>query len=94
MNPIEQLFELVASVWLNQPPDSFADLARKLAPEALNNTLAETKAQLATSLSAADIAGKFGVSPHHLAKVLRQLTRAGIVESSRGVGGGNSASRA
>ena len=39
-------------------------------------------------ISAADIAGKFGVSPHHLAKVLRQLTRAGIVESARGVGGG------
>jgi Rrf2 family protein len=28
------------------------------------------------------------VSPHHLAKVLAELARAGIVESVRGVGGG------
>jgi Rrf2 family protein len=39
-------------------------------------------------ISAADIAAKFGVSPHHLGKVLRQLGRAGMVESARGVGGG------
>ena len=34
------------------------------------------------------IAEKYGVSPHHLAKVLAELARAGIVESVRGVGGG------
>lgn len=39
-------------------------------------------------VSAADIANKYGVSIHHLAKVLRELGRAGLVESSRGVGGG------
>jgi Rrf2 family protein len=39
-------------------------------------------------ISAAEIAGKFDVSPHHLAKVLSELARAGIVESVRGVGGG------
>ena len=39
-------------------------------------------------LSAADIASKYGVSIHHLAKVLRELGRAGLVESTRGVGGG------
>jgi Rrf2 family protein len=39
-------------------------------------------------ISAADIATKYGVSPHHLAKVLRELVRAGIIESTRGVGGG------
>jgi Rrf2 family protein len=39
-------------------------------------------------ISAAEIAGKYGVSPHHLAKVLSELARAGIVESVRGVGGG------
>jgi Rrf2 family protein len=38
--------------------------------------------------SAADIAAKYGVSPHHLAKVLRELVRADIIESTRGVGGG------
>lgn len=39
-------------------------------------------------ISAAEIADKYGVSPHHLAKVLAGLARAGIVESVRGVGGG------
>ena len=39
-------------------------------------------------IPAAEIAAKFDVSPHHLAKVLAELARAGIVESARGVGGG------
>jgi Rrf2 family nitric oxide-sensitive transcriptional repressor len=39
-------------------------------------------------VAAAEIADKYGVSPHHLAKVLAELARAGIVESIRGVGGG------
>ena len=39
-------------------------------------------------ISAAEIAGKYGVSSHHLAKVLSELARAGVVESVRGVGGG------
>ena len=41
-------------------------------------------------VSAADIAAKYGVSTHHLAKVLRELVRADIIESTRGVGGGYS----
>jgi len=39
-------------------------------------------------ISAAEIAEKYGVSSHHLAKVLSELARAGVVESVRGVGGG------
>jgi Rrf2 family protein len=39
-------------------------------------------------IPAAEIADKYDVSPHHLAKVLAELARAGIVESVRGVGGG------
>ena len=39
-------------------------------------------------LSAGAIARKYGISPHHLAKVLHTLARAGVVESVRGVGGG------
>ncbi len=39
-------------------------------------------------ISAAEIADKYGVSSHHLAKVLAELARAGVVESVRGVGGG------
>lgn len=39
-------------------------------------------------ITAAEIAKKYGESSHHLAKVLRELGRAGWVESTRGVGGG------
>lgn len=39
-------------------------------------------------LSATDIADKYSVSANHLAKVLRDLGRAGLVESVRGAGGG------
>jgi Rrf2 family protein len=39
-------------------------------------------------VSASDIAEKYGVSIHHLAKVLRELGRAGIFEATRGAGGG------
>ena len=48
----------------------------------------EAASDPARQISAADIASKFGVSPHHLGKVLRQLGRAGILDATRGVGGG------
>jgi Rrf2 family protein len=39
-------------------------------------------------LSVAEIADRYGVSPHHLAKVMNVLGRANLVRSVRGVGGG------
>jgi Rrf2 family protein len=39
-------------------------------------------------LSGAEIAEKYRISAHHLAKVLRDLGRAGFVDGARGVGGG------
>ncbi|MDP2619627.1 MAG: Rrf2 family transcriptional regulator [Hyphomicrobiales bacterium] len=39
-------------------------------------------------LSAAEIGETYGVSVHHLAKVLNTLVRAGLVRSVRGAGGG------
>ncbi|MFQ5549142.1 MAG: Rrf2 family transcriptional regulator [Woeseia sp.] len=38
--------------------------------------------------STADIAESYGISMHHLAKVMRTLVRSGLIESVRGVGGG------
>lgn len=40
-------------------------------------------------MSTAEIATAYGISAHHLAKVMRQLVRAGLVQSVRGAGGGN-----
>jgi Rrf2 family nitric oxide-sensitive transcriptional repressor len=39
-------------------------------------------------LSASDIAKRYAISTNHLAKVMRELGRAGLVEAERGVGGG------
>lgn len=39
-------------------------------------------------LSTADIADKYGISSHHLAKVMRNLVHQGVVQAMRGVGGG------
>jgi Rrf2 family protein len=39
-------------------------------------------------LSVAEIGKKYGVSSHHLAKVLNAMGRAGLVHSVRGAGGG------
>ncbi len=54
---------------------------------ALHSVL-EFAGQPARHISAAEIAEKYGVSAHHLAKVLAELARNGVVESVRGAGGG------
>lgn len=52
--------------------------------------LLELAANPDSQISAAEIGAKYRVSSHHLAKVLLTLGRAGLVQSSRGVGGGYS----
>ncbi len=39
-------------------------------------------------LSTGEIAAKYGISTHHLAKVMRDLVHNGLVQAVRGVGGG------
>lgn len=50
--------------------------------------LAELAADPRRSISAAEIAGKYGVSLNHLAKVLTALSHHGLIEAVRGAGGG------
>jgi len=52
----DQTAELIAFLWLNQPPAEFARLTAQLAETNLPSVLAATRDQLATSLSPADIA--------------------------------------
>ena len=58
--------------------------ATRLALYAVLDLAAEPERQM----SAGEIAAKYGVSTNHLAKVLRELGRAKLVEAARGVGGG------
>ena len=51
-------------------------------------SLLEFAADPERQISAAEIAEKYAVSSHHLAKVLAELSRVGMVQSVRGVGGG------
>jgi len=48
----------------------------------------ELAADPTRQMSTADIADRYDISIHHLAKVMRQLVRAGLIQSVRGVGGG------
>jgi Rrf2 family protein len=59
-------------------------VATRLALYALLQLAADPQKQFA----AAEIAERYGISVHHLAKVLRTLGRAGLVEALRGAGGG------
>lgn len=52
----EQTGELIAYLWLNQPPEKFTQLAVQLAETNLANVLAATREQLATTLSPVEIA--------------------------------------
>lgn len=51
-------------------------------------SLLEFAADPDRQIPAAEIAQKYEVSSHHLAKVLAELSRVGMVQSVRGVGGG------
>ncbi|MFV0491265.1 MAG: RrF2 family transcriptional regulator [Pseudorhodobacter sp.] len=41
-----------------------------------------------SAFSTADLAEEFGLSRHHLMKIMQRLSRAGVVETRRGGGGG------
>jgi len=45
-------------------------------------------ASVSRRATVADVAGLFGISSHHVAKVVNQLSRLGWIRSIRGIGGG------
>ena len=51
-----QAAELIAYLWLNQPPEAFGQLTNRLAATNLNSMLATARDALATSLSPGDLA--------------------------------------
>lgn len=52
----EQAAELMAYLWLNQPPEAFRELTNRLAPDKLPKILATAREELATSMSPQEIA--------------------------------------
>ncbi len=52
----DEAAELIAFLWLNQPPPVVAEMVGRLASANLTNTLEETRERLATSFSPADMA--------------------------------------
>jgi len=69
----EQAAELIAYLWLNQPPEIFNRLANRLAETNLAGVLAETRDQLATTLSPVEIA-RLGYDPFGLTRLPESLT--------------------
>jgi len=51
-----QMAELLACLWLNQPPEAFAALTNRLAANQLKSVLSQAKEVLATSMSPMDVA--------------------------------------
>jgi Rrf2 family protein len=60
----------------------------QIASQLAIHALLELAAQPDRQLTVAQIGEKYGVSSHHLAKVMNTLGRAGLVRSVRGAGGG------
>jgi predicted exporter len=63
-----QSAELLAYLWLNQPPDVFGQLTNHVAPQNLNKVLSETRERLNTSLSAEEIA-RLSYDPFELSRL-------------------------
>jgi predicted exporter len=71
----EQAAELIAYLWLNQPPKVFNQLAAKLAETNLDSVLQNTREQLASTLSPTDLA-QMGYDPFGLTRLPENLTGA------------------
>jgi len=68
----DQASELIAYLWLNQPPAVFQALAGRLAETNLTNVVAATRDQLETTLSPADLA-QFSHDPYGFTRLPENL---------------------
>ena len=66
-NP-DQMAELTAYLWLNQPTETFAQFTNRFAPDKLAAVLRETREQLVTTLSPTDLA-RLGYDPFGLTRL-------------------------
>src|SRR5690349_7511531 len=64
----EQSGELIGYLWLNQKPEVFGDLAKRLAPDKLTDTLNAAREELATSMSPEQI-GRLSYDPYGLTRL-------------------------
>lgn len=71
----EQMAELLASLWYNQPPDIFNRLAVRLAETNLDSLLTAARDRLATSLSPTDIA-QLSYDPYGLSQLPASIASA------------------
>lgn len=69
----EQTAELIAYLWLNQPPEIFSRFAGRLAETNLPALLADTREQLASTLSPGDIA-QLSYDPYGFTRLPESLT--------------------
>jgi predicted RND superfamily exporter protein len=70
-----QTAELIAYLWLNQPPEKFAQLAAQLAEPNLASVLAATRDQLATTLSPNEL-GQLSYDPFGLTRLPESVASA------------------
>jgi predicted exporter len=68
--------ELIAYLWLNQPPQLFGSLTNRLAPENLPSLLTSTRDRLATSFSPEDI-GRLSYDPLDITRLPESVASAG-----------------
>jgi predicted RND superfamily exporter protein len=64
----EQSAELIGYLWFNQPPEQFAELTKRLAPDRLVSLLAATRDELSTSMSPQEI-GRLSYDPFGLTRL-------------------------
>jgi predicted RND superfamily exporter protein/lauroyl/myristoyl acyltransferase len=78
-----QATELIAYLWLNQPPAVFAEMANRLMGTNISATLDDAREQLATSLSPLDLARR-GYDPFNLMELPANVSAGAVASFGEG----------